>query len=83
MVPVFADNRFLVPTELALVMPSQVHHVLTDTPELAAATMVWLTAEKRDWLAGRYIDCTWDMEAFLQKKEEVVERDLLKVKLMV
>ena len=78
-----ANTVHLVLTELASNMPKEKHSILTDTPELGAHTMVFLTAEKRDWLAGRYISCNWDMEAFLKKKEEVVEGDMLKVKLVV
>lgn len=33
------------------------------------------------WLAGRYVSCTWDMEEFLGKREEVLGGDLLKVRL--
>ena len=64
-------------------MPENRHHVLVDTAELASDTMVWLTAEKRDWLAGRYLSCNWDMEGLLRKKDEVVDGDLLKVRLQV
>jgi len=33
-----------------------------DEPELAADTLVWLTRERRKWLAGRYVSYNWDME---------------------
>ncbi len=32
---------------------------------------------------GRYLSATWDVEAFENKKEEIVEGDKLKVKLVV
>ena len=73
----------LVPTELALNMPSSNHALLNDTVELASDTIVWLTSAKRDWLAGRYLSCNWDMEQFLQRKEDVVKGDLLKFRLAV
>ena len=57
--------------------------VLIDQPELAGDTIAFLTREKREWLAGRYVDVTWDMEEFLGKREEIVERDLLKVRMAV
>ncbi|KAK5011415.1 hypothetical protein LTR28_003336 [Elasticomyces elasticus] len=41
-----------VATELANNMPKEMHHVLVDTPQLSADSIVWLTKEKRDWLAG-------------------------------
>jgi hypothetical protein len=62
-------------------MPKQMHGALDDTAQIASDTMVWLTAERRDWLAGRYISCNWSMEELLKKKDEIVEKDLLKVRL--
>lgn len=50
---------------------------------MAADTIVFLTQEKREWLAGRYISCTWDMPQFLAKEAEIVEGDKLKVRLVV
>lgn len=38
-------------------MPKDMQHVLTDTPELCADTLAFLTRERREWLAGRYIVC--------------------------
>lgn len=70
-------------TELASGMPEAMHQILTDTPELAGDTMVWLTAERREWLAGRYVSVTWDAEELLQKKQKIVDGDLLKVRMDV
>ena len=55
--------------------------VLTDTPELASDTIVYLTQTKQDWLAGRYISCTWDMPELLAKKDDIVQRDILKIRM--
>jgi len=57
--------------------------VLVDTPELGADSMVFLTQEKRDWLAGRYISLNWDMPTFLSKEDEIVMGDKLKLRLVV
>jgi NAD(P)-dependent dehydrogenase (short-subunit alcohol dehydrogenase family) len=70
-------------TELSSGMPLASQHVLTDQPALAADTFVWLTAERREWLASRYISCTWDMEELVGMKEKIVKKDLLKVRLDV
>lgn len=70
-------------TGLALTMPSAVHSMLVDTPQLASDSMVWLTSERREWLAGRYVSCNWDMGELLKQKERIVKDDLLKVKLMI
>ncbi|KAL8804731.1 MAG: hypothetical protein Q9182_002423 [Xanthomendoza sp. 2 TL-2023] len=54
-----------------------------DTLELASNTIVYLTQNRQEWLAGRYISVNWDMEEFFAKKDEIVEKDLLKVRLAV
>lgn len=57
--------------------------VAKDTPELAADTVTFLTKEKREWLAGKYLNCTWDIDEFLAKREEIEGSDLLKVRMAV
>ena len=79
----YAINPGAVPTELALNMPVEVHSKLVDTPELAADTIVWLTQEKRMWLAGRYVTANWDMLELMSRKDEIVEEDKLKVRMAV
>ncbi|KAI0074416.1 putative oxidoreductase [Panus rudis PR-1116 ss-1] len=54
---------------------------LTDTPNLGADTIVWLTKERRSWAGGRYFSVNWDMQELEQLKEEIVKKDLLKVRL--
>jgi NAD(P)-dependent dehydrogenase (short-subunit alcohol dehydrogenase family) len=70
-------------TELAQNMPKEMHGWLKDTPELAGDTLTWLGAERREWLAGRYVSATWDMGELEGRKEEIVQGDLLKVRLAV
>ena len=70
-----------IPTEIGLTLPSFLHYKLTDTAELAADTIVFLVSERREWLRGRYISCTWDMLELSEKKEEIVREDKLKIKL--
>ena len=72
-----------VPTELGFNLPANAHSSLVDTPELAADTIVWLTQEKRMWLAARYLSATWDMPEIMSRKDEIVEGDKLKVRLVV
>ncbi|TGO44798.1 hypothetical protein BCON_0460g00020 [Botryotinia convoluta] len=72
-----------IPTDLAKGMPSDTFHaLLVDTVELASDTMVFLTQEKREWLAGRYISCTWDMPEFISREKEIVEGDKLKMRMV-
>jgi NAD(P)-dependent dehydrogenase (short-subunit alcohol dehydrogenase family) len=70
-----------VKTELALTMPESMHDLLTDTVELAADTVVWLCKERREWLGGRFVTSTWNMEEFEGRKEEIVRDDLLKFRM--
>lgn len=64
-------------------MPDHLKPVFVDTPRLTGDALVYLTKEKRDWLAGRYINLTWDMPELVAKKDEIVEKDMLKPKLVV
>ena len=57
--------------------------VLNDTVEMGADTMVFLTQERRVWLAGRYIDCAWDMPELMSRAEEIVKGDKLKTRMVV
>jgi hypothetical protein len=34
-------------------------------------------------LNGRYIDATWDVDELEKKKDEIVEKDMLKMRLVV
>ncbi|KAF2120308.1 oxidoreductase-like protein [Lophiotrema nucula] len=72
-----------VKTELAHGMPEFMHELLVDTPELAADSLVWLTKERREWLAGRYLNLQWDMEELLAKRTEIEKGDLLKNRLAI
>jgi len=50
---------------------------------LAADSIVFLVRERREWLAGRYINVTWDMEELMAMKDEIVKADKLKMKLVL
>ncbi|TVY41284.1 Short chain dehydrogenase [Lachnellula subtilissima] len=56
--------------------------IFVETPELSADTIVFLTKEKREWLGGRYINCTWDMPELMAQEDEIVKGDKLKVRLV-
>ncbi|KAI4870387.1 NAD(P)-binding protein [Hypoxylon rubiginosum] len=57
--------------------------IFVETPELSADSLVYLTSQKRDWLAGRYVNATWDLPEFMEKEDEIVKGDKLKVRLVV
>jgi hypothetical protein len=54
-------------------MPEELNSIFIETAELPADTIVWLTAKKREWLAGRYGDVRWDMLDLREKREAIVE----------
>ncbi|KAF4629110.1 hypothetical protein G7Y89_g9038 [Cudoniella acicularis] len=70
-------------TKLAERMPKAVLAGLKDTPEMAADTIVFLTQERREWLAGRYLSCTWDVPELLARETEIVEGDKLKMRMVL
>ncbi|KAL5513577.1 hypothetical protein ACEPAH_3976 [Sanghuangporus vaninii] len=61
-------------------VPPSFQHTVIDTPELSAESIVWLVKERRQWLSGRFVSCTWDMNELVQKKEVVENKDLLRMK---
>ncbi|KIW04614.1 uncharacterized protein PV09_04361 [Verruconis gallopava] len=70
-----------VKTNMGLRLPPEKQKMLTDTHELVSDTAVWCTAQRRDWLSGRYVSVQWDMKQLEEHKDEIVQKDLLKVKL--
>ncbi|KAI6877797.1 hypothetical protein KC334_g17457 [Hortaea werneckii] len=72
-----------VQTELSSNMGKQYEHLLIDTPQLSADSIVWLSAERREWLQGRYVSVTWDMAELLEKRKKIEDDDLLKVRMAV
>ena len=73
------------PTDMVGDLSEALKPVFVDTPELCADGLVYLTKERREWLSGRYINCTWDMPELVSPAlmEKIVSADLLKVRLMV
>ncbi|KAF4468372.1 glucose 1-dehydrogenase 2 [Fusarium albosuccineum] len=53
--------------------------VFTETHELSADSLVYLASQKREWLAGRYINITWDLPELMAKEGEIVKGDKLKI----
>ena len=56
---------------------------MTDSPELCGGFVVWLTKGQRTWLGGRYVSATWDVAQLEALKDEIVESDKLKQRLVV
>ncbi|KAF9368461.1 hypothetical protein CPC16_005325 [Podila verticillata] len=70
-------------TELARNLPQDFHGILVDTPELAADSIAWLTQHQLQWLSGRYVSVNWDLPELMTKKEEIVEGDKLKMRIVI
>lgn len=82
------EEEILGPSELCLFSglwgaSADVHVVLNDSPDLCGGFAVWLTAQQRKWLGGRYVSATWDVDVLESMKDEIVAEDKLKVKLVV
>lgn len=56
---------------------------LTDSSDLCGAFCTWLTraGKERDWLCGRLLNAKSNVGELVEKKYEIVQKDLLKVKL--
>jgi hypothetical protein len=57
--------------------------VCQDSPELSAATAVWLSKEPRPWLNGRYVAANWDTDELEAMKDGIVAEDKLKFHMIV
>ncbi|KAH9900405.1 NAD(P)-binding protein [Xylariomycetidae sp. FL2044] len=74
----FALHPGGVATELALCMPPDMHQVLVDKVELSGDAICWMASARRPWMSSRYFSITWDMEELEARKDEIVEKDLLR-----
>ncbi|KAL1986906.1 hypothetical protein VTN96DRAFT_5323 [Rasamsonia emersonii] len=79
----FAIHPGGVPTELALGMPEDMHARLLDKPQLAGDSIAWLTQDRKEWLGGRYISVNWDLPELVSKRDEIVEGDKLKMRIVI
>jgi NAD(P)-dependent dehydrogenase (short-subunit alcohol dehydrogenase family) len=56
--------------------------LIVDTVELPGGFIAWLTKGERMWLNGRYVSVTWDVDDLQAKRKEIIEGDLLKMKMI-
>ena len=64
--------------------PPSLKAFLVDAEDLCGAFCVWLTKDGeggKDWLSGRFLVANWDVDELEAKKDEIVERDSLKMAL--
>lgn len=78
----YCANPGSVRTELSRGIGEQARAGLRDEPGMAGDTIVWLAAERREWLGGRYVSCAWDMEELVGMEEEIVREDKLKLRMV-
>ncbi|KAH8651176.1 hypothetical protein BX600DRAFT_473205 [Xylariales sp. PMI_506] len=54
-----------------------------DSPDLCGGFCAWLCApgSAREWLCGRLLNARWDTEELERRKDEIVEKQLLKTRL--
>nr|POE80986.1 short chain dehydrogenase andi [Quercus suber] len=64
-------------------IPAEFQEFSNDDVGLCGAFLIWLVKERREWLNGRYLDATWDVEELEQKRDEIVAGDKLKMRLVV
>jgi len=57
--------------------------LLIDDVGLSGGFLTWLTREKREWLSGRYVSVTWDVDELTGMKDEIVKGDKLVFKMVV
>ena len=55
--------------------------LLTDVPEQPADAVVWLATGQGDVLTGRYISAKEDLNALVQRAEQVQQEDLYTLRL--
>ncbi|KAF2168506.1 hypothetical protein M409DRAFT_21255 [Zasmidium cellare ATCC 36951] len=64
-------------------LPPRMKDFSNDSQDLCGSFLVWLCKERRQWLSGRYVDATWDVEELVQREGEIVEGDKLKMRMVV
>ncbi|KAK9241512.1 hypothetical protein V1506DRAFT_556490 [Lipomyces tetrasporus] len=52
-----------------------------DTAALAGGVVVWLATDAASFMNGRYMTTNWSVDELMAKEEEIVSKDLLKIKL--
>ncbi|KAK3072449.1 hypothetical protein LTR53_006776 [Teratosphaeriaceae sp. CCFEE 6253] len=57
--------------------------MLVDDVGLCGGFLTWLTKERREWLSGRYLSVTWDVDELVARKDEIAQGDKLVFKMVV
>lgn len=71
----------IVATEMGKNAPPQYADWMCDTAELAAGTALYMSTPRAEYLKGRFVYSSWDMEKVEALKREIVEKNMLVHKL--
>lgn len=77
----FCVNPGAIKTQMTINEPEHIRNMLPHQPEIAGDTIVWLASQRLNWLGGRYVSCPWDMEELMERKEEVIRDNKLKMRM--
>ena len=82
-VMVYAVHPGMVTTTFPPGFPEEFKAVAIDEAGICGAFLVWLVKEKRSWLSGRYLSSNWDVTELEGRRDEIVQRDKLKMRMVV
>ena len=63
--------------------PDVIKPYFVDSAELSAGTCLYLSSPRARFLAGRYVDATWDIEVVEKNKDKIQGGDLLKTRVVL
>lgn len=78
----YCVNPGAIKTQITINEPADLRDRLPHKVDIAGDTICWLASERRGWLGGRYVSCPWDMEELMSRREEIVEGDKLKLRMV-
>ncbi|KAL0930060.1 uncharacterized protein CTRU02_214880 [Colletotrichum truncatum] len=78
----FCVNPGAIKTKITERLPEATRNMLPHSPDIAGDTIAWLAAGRKEWLGGRYVSCPWDMEELTEMKDDIVENDKLKIRIV-
>jgi len=71
------------PTNMGKRLPLHLHEYLTDDVVVAGQWMAWFARERREWLQARYVSAVWDVTELEARKDEIVEGNKLKFRMVI
>jgi len=70
-------------TDMGKKLPESWHGWLTQDVALAGQWMAWFARSRREWLQARFVSATWDVEELEARKDEIVNGDKLKFRMVL